>query len=113
MGSDRFTGGVFMAGEEGFPISRTVTALCDNCGKITDVNFKEKKHPNEIRETYFSCEHCYYHYTSFVTDSKVKKLQRKRDGSTISDERLRLHDQISQRMSLLKYNLINFGRADL
>jgi hypothetical protein len=90
-----------------------VTALCNNCQKITDVNFKEQSHPNDIRETYFECEHCYYHYTSFVTDKKVRRLQRKRDGSPILDERLRLHEQISQRMSSLKYNLINFGRADL
>ncbi|MDN4609134.1 hypothetical protein [Sporosarcina highlanderae] len=90
-----------------------VTALCDHCGKINDVEFKEKSHPNEIRETYFTCEHCYYHYTSFVTDKKVRQLQRKRAKSTVVEERVLLFEQIGERMSLLKYNLVNYGRADL
>lgn len=94
-------------------MTRPVTALCNQCGKITDVEFEEQRHPNNIRETYFDCEHCYYRYTSFVTDKKVRKLQRKKDKTTIPEQRVLLHEQISERMSLLKFNLINFGRADL
>ncbi|MBD7984420.1 hypothetical protein H9649_07505 [Sporosarcina sp. Sa2YVA2] len=94
-------------------MTKPVTALCDHCGKITDVVFKEKKHPNNIHETYFDCEHCYYHYTSYVTDSKVRRLQRKRDCSLVADERLKLFEEIKSKMNLLKYNLIHFGRADL
>lgn len=97
-------------------MSRPVTTICDNCGKITDVEFKEQRHANDIRETYFKCEHCFYHYTSFVTDSEVRKMQRKRDGMTgdrNTDNRLKLHEQVKERMAILKYNLINYGRADL
>ena len=57
-------------------MTETVTALCNHCDYITDVVFKERKHPNDIRETYFKCEHCFYHYTSFVTDKRVRKMQR-------------------------------------
>lgn len=97
-------------------MTKPLTALCDHCGKITDVVFKEQSHPNNIKETYFKCEHCFYRYTSFVTDSKVRKLQRKKDsmkGNHNIDNRLKLQEEINSRMSLLKYNLINFGRADL
>lgn len=94
-------------------MTKPVTALCDHCGKITDVVFKEKKHPNNIRETYFDCEYCYYHYTSYVTDSKVRRLQRKRDSSSVAAERLKLFEEIKSKMNLLEYNLINYGRADL
>jgi hypothetical protein len=93
------------------------TALCDQCDKITDVEFKKDKHPNGIEETYFKCEHCYYRYTSFVTDSWVRKKQRAlktlprhTDNTQVLDDR---QLEINQRMSQLKYNLINYGRADL
>ena len=93
-------------------MNRPVTAMCDNCHKITDVEFKEQRHPNDIREVYFKCEHCYYHYTSYVTDKKVRKMQRKKPLLTL-DKRLELQEEINSRMSQLKYNLFNFGRADL
>ena len=93
-------------------VNRPVTAMCDNCHKITDVSFKHTKHPNDIQETYFKCEHCYYHYTSYVTDKKVRKMQRKKPLLTL-DKRLELQEEINSRMSQLKYNLFNFGRADL
>ncbi|MEK3909640.1 hypothetical protein [Oceanobacillus sp. FSL W7-1309] len=93
-------------------MTRPITAMCDNCHKITDVLFKEKRHPNDIRETYFKCEHCYHHYTAFVTDSKVRKMQLKKPSLTWG-KRLELQEDINSRMSKLKYNLINFGRADL
>lgn len=93
-------------------MTRPLTAMCDNCHKITDVSFKHTKHPNDIQEIYFKCEHCYYHYTSYVTDKKVRKMQRKKN-SLAWDKRLEIQEQINQRMSQLKNNLINFGRADL
>lgn len=95
---------------------KPVTALCNHCGKITDVVFKEQSHLNNIKETYFKCEHCFYHYTSFVTDQRVRKLQRKKESLTGThniDNRLKLQDEINERMSRLKHNLFNFGRADL
>lgn len=97
-------------------MTKPAQALCDQCGKITDVDFKEQSHPNNIKEAYFKCEHCFYHYTSFVMDGKVRKLQRIRDdlkGLHNADRRLEIQQQINERMNLLKYNLINFGRADL
>ncbi len=97
-------------------MTKPLTALCNHCEKITDIDFKMKHHPNRIEETYFKCEHCYYHYTSFVTDGRVRKLQRKKDsikGLHNAAKRLELQEEINERMSLLKYNLINFGRADL
>lgn len=97
-------------------MTKPITALCNHCEKITDVVFKVKYHPNKIQETYFKCEHCYYHYTSFVTDAKVRKLQRKKDnikGLHNAANRLELQEEINERMSQLKFNLINFGRADM
>lgn len=88
-----------------------LTALCDQCNYITDVVFNKAKHPNGIEETYFTCEHCHYRYTSFVTDSWVRKKQK--DKLTTATKRLELQEEINNRMSRLKYNLINFGRADL
>ena len=89
-----------------------MTGLCDNCNYITDIVYREEKLPNDIKHTYFDCEHCYHRYTCFVTDSKVRKMQRKKP-SLVWDKRLELQEQINQRMSHLKHNLVNFGRADL
>lgn len=101
-------------------MTKPVTALCNHCGKITDVVFKETHHPNKIRETYFKCQYCYYHYTSFVTDTKVRKMQKKAKDLRMSGRRtnktqelFKLQEQINERMSWLKNNLIQFGRADL
>ncbi|GIO22442.1 hypothetical protein [Oceanobacillus sp. J11TS1] len=91
-------------------------ATCNNCGEILTVKFQKKKHPNNIEETYFECDRCYYHYTSFVTDKKVRKLQEKKEqlkGDHYINKRLELQEQINERMSKLKDNLIRFGRADL
>lgn len=97
-------------------MTKPLNAICNQCGKITKVEYKEQKHPNDIRETYFKCEHCFYHYTCFVSDKKVRELQRKREtlkGIHNAMKRLELFEEICERMSRLKYNLINFWRADL
>lgn len=97
-------------------MTQQVTALCNECGKITDVIYKEQIHPNNIQETYFKCEHCFYHYTCFVTDAWVRKTHkvaaRLRETKQVSKLE-KLQKQINERMSQLKYNLVNFGRADL
>lgn len=93
-------------------MTQLLTAICDNCHKITDVDYKHTKHPNDIRELYFKCEHCYHRYTAFVTDSKVRKMQRKKPSLTWG-KRLEIQNNINQRMSQLKHNLINYGKADL
>lgn len=96
-------------------MTQPLTALCDHCGKITDVLFNERLHPNKIKETYFKCEHCFYQYTSFVTDAWVRKIQRqlRQMGTSRRTDRTKLHNDINERMSQLKHNLIQFGRADL
>lgn len=99
-------------------MAKPLTALCDHCDKITDVNFKKDRHLNGIEETYFKCEHCYYQYTSFVTDKWVRKQQKKlKDMPRKNNISIKLLDEkqleINKRMAMLKYNLINFGRADL
>lgn len=89
--------------------------VCDHCGEMTKIDLKEKNHPNNIKEKYFKCEHCYYHYTSYVSDARVRKLQRKRH-KVKHDDVDKYHDiqqEIKERMTYLKNNLINFGRADL
>ena len=97
-------------------MTQQVTALCNECGKITDVIYQEQKHPNDIRETFFKCEHCYYHYTCFVTDKWVRKKQEVAAQLRVKNQVSKLQElqqQINERMSRLKYNLSNFGRADL
>ena len=88
-------------------MERPLTAHRDKCGLITDVVFKQAKHPNDIQETYFKCEHCHYRYTSFVTDAWVRKQHRKAKGNLV------INEEVNERMTQLKYNLINYGRADL
>ena len=105
-----------MSNHDEAKLPRPLNGLCDNCEKITVVEFKEKKHPNNIQETYFKCEYCFFHYTSFVTDAKVRKMQRKREtlkGDHNLQKRIELFEEIGRQMTRLKYNLINFGRADL
>lgn len=90
-------------------MSRPVTALCNNCGKITDVNYKKKRHPKEVRETYFKCEFCNKKYICFVTDKRVRKMQRKRDslkGDYNIDKRLQIQEEINERMARLKDSMI-------
>ncbi|MCG1029299.1 hypothetical protein J5S49_13460 [Virgibacillus halodenitrificans] len=80
--------------------------LCDNCGKITDVIFQEKEHPNEIKETYFKCEHCNKHTTCFVTDKQARTMQEDLKGmrkvETDSTKLEQYQDKINQRMEVLK-----------
>lgn len=104
-----------------------VRATCNNCRKITDVVFQEKKHPNKIREGYFECEHCYHHYTTYVTDAWVRKRIKKikglrllsvKEGASIDNDHLgreikQIQNEIKFQMSKLKHNLIVFGKADL
>lgn len=99
-------------------MTKPLYGICDKgCGKILTIDFQEQKHPNNIQETYFECEHCYYHYTSYVTDIKVRKWQHKvqtiRKAGTSSDKILTIQKDINSRMAMLKDNLIKYGRADL
>lgn len=91
-------------------------ALCDKCNRVTNIVYKTKQHPNNIKETYFKCDQCYYHFTCFVTDKRVRKLQQKRDelnGRHNTVKRQKIQEDINNQMKQLKYNLVNYGRADL
>lgn len=91
-------------------------ALCDKCNRVTDINYQVKKHPNDIQETYFKCDQCHYHFTCFVTDKKVRKMQGKRDtlkGVHNAEKRIDIQEDINNRMNQLKHNLVSYGRADL
>ena|SRR5690625_1369043 len=104
---------------------------CDECGKYTSISIKEKKHPRDIHEKYFKCDHCYWHYTVSVTNKRARKLQRimKRkkiqyikdeytylDPSTREDvttKKSKEQIELDNIMDMLKYNMINYGVADL
>lgn len=91
-------------------------ALCAQCNRVTDIQYKVKKHPNDIQETYFKCDQCQYHFTCFVTDKKVRKMQAKRDslkGTHHAEKRIDIQEDINNRMNQLKHNLVSYGRADL
>src|SRR5690625_3534011 len=90
--------------------------FCDECNKQITIDLKEKRHPREIHEVYFKCNHCFYHYTVSVTNKRVRKLQRRMKQRGIpytkggtSKEQLEIDDT----MTRLKHNLINYGVADL
>lgn len=80
---------------------------CDNCKKVFLVKFKEKRHPNTVIETFFTCSHCKHRYTSFVTDTEVRRLQRKIKREITVVERTVIFDEIKRRMATLKHELIN------
>ncbi len=89
-------------------------AKCDNCSQVTKIKFKEVRHQQGIKETYFNCEHCKTRYICFLTDERVREMQQKlRSFGGRHNGRMKLQQEINERMNLLKYNLINFGRADL
>lgn len=89
---------------------------CDECGKHTNTTLRNKTHARGIKEMYFKCDHCYYHYTVAVTNKRARKLQRIMKRKRIpytkngtSKEQIEL-DEI---MTRLKNNLIMYGVADL
>lgn len=86
-------------------------ALCDKCNRITDIEYKVKKHPNTFKETYFECDQCNYHFTCFVTDNKVRKMQRAlkalRQSNKAKTEYLQERQkQINLRMEMLKQKVM-------
>lgn len=87
-------------------------AQCRLCEEKTKVRFKEKQHPRGVKETYFRCEHCNERYSCFVTDGKVRKLQKEIDRirrDKLSAENIRKLDEkqakVNRLMADLKYNL--------
>lgn len=97
------------------------TVRCNECNEHFDIDVKTKKHPNDIIETYFTCEHCYHHYTSYVDNKRVRKLRRKLDSMLTDkqgayldkDKSIGIRTEISQTVKELTDNMVSFGRADI
>jgi DNA repair ATPase RecN len=94
-------------------MTNQLTATCDNCDKITKVVFKKRYLPKSVQETYFNCQECNQHFTCFVTDKKVRDLQKKIArlkklpyNKYPVDEVLQLQEEINNRMSNLKSDLM-------
>lgn len=104
---------------------------CDECNKYTATTIKRKKHPRDIEEMYFKCDHCYHHYTIAVTNKRARKLQRtmKRKGieylyneydtldaetgTEVQMKKSKEQIELDRIMSTLKSNLILYGVPDL
>lgn len=87
-------------------------AKCSNCSNMTVIQFKEKHYPDTIRETYFVCNHCKKRYTTFVTDKEVRSKQKQikqLTGADTTNERVKLQEEVNQRMDELKSELTNDG----
>jgi|SRR5690625_640794 len=96
----------------------TPNIYCDKCSTYMDITLQKKKHPRDIREVYFKCGQCHYHYTVSVTDKRVRKVQRKMKQKGIrftnnKEDRTKEQTEIEDTMSRLKSNLILYGVADL
>lgn len=82
-----------------------IKGTCDNCGKVFNVKYREKRHPKKIIETYFNCKHCKKKYFCFATDSEVRQLQEeiiKVDSPFI---RSAMQNKINEKMKKLKERL--------
>lgn len=93
-------------------MSKPLTATCDKCGDITNVNFLEVYKPGGIKVTSFNCQHCQHNYVCFVTDHDVRHMQKVKgglNGEGKAEERLRLQEDINARMDVLKREYTNDG----
>jgi len=50
--------------------------VCSECGIKSKIKFKERQLPKGIKETYIKCPICSDHKTCFITDKKVRELQK-------------------------------------
>lgn len=80
-------------------------STCDKCGKAFNVSFKEKHHPGKVVETYFRCTHCKHHYTCFVKDDDVRKMQQEIKTIDSPFIRLGLQRKINTKMKQLKESI--------
>lgn len=91
-------------------MSRPVIARCNHCGMMTTVNFKEKKHPHTMIETYFECDVCGYHYTCYVTDKKVRNMHKQAKVLRMQRKQKELdalQEKINKRMAMLKQRVMS------
>ena len=82
-----------------------MNALCDKCGKVTKIKYELTNHPKGIQETYIECEKCNDHITCFVTNNKVRSLQKEMRNTDNTDKRVQLQEEVNERMGRLKYEL--------
>lgn len=97
-------------------MTKPILARCNRCENITTIEYKTKKHPKGLTETYFKCVVCNHHYTCFVVDKKVKQMQMKAKNlrrvmqfKDVRDELQSLQEKINARMDKLKQELVNSG----
>jgi phage terminase large subunit GpA-like protein len=97
-------------------MTKPILARCNHCENITTIEYKTKKHPKGLTETYFKCVVCNHHYTCFVVDKKVKQMQTKAKNlrrvmqfKDVRKELQSLQEKINARMNELKQELVNSG----
>jgi phage terminase large subunit GpA-like protein len=90
-------------------MTRPILATCNHCQNITTINYQTKKHKSGLIETYFKCMVCNHHYTCFVTDKKVREMQKKAKNlrmvskfRDVTNELQSLQEKINERMERLK-----------
>lgn len=100
-------------------MTRPILATCNHCENITTIEYKTKKHPKGLTETYFKCVVCNHHYTCFVTDKKIKQMQMKAKNlrrvmqfKDVKDELQSLQEKINERMNRLKEQVNNHGATE-
>jgi|GEM_PF-4174930 len=49
---------------------------CDHCYYEFEPKLKEKNYGIDIKEAYFLCPACKFHYTSYFTNAEIRKEQR-------------------------------------
>jgi phage terminase large subunit GpA-like protein len=97
-------------------MTKPILARCNHCENITTIEYKTKKNPKGLTETYFKCVVCNHHYTCFVVDKKVKQMQTKARNlrrvmqfKDVRNELQSLQEKINARMDKLKQELVNSG----
>ncbi|MUK89147.1 hypothetical protein GMD78_12260 [Ornithinibacillus sp. L9] len=84
-----------------------VTCTNPDCNKVFKMQLKEKNHPRGIKEHYFTCKHCKKRYTSFITDKKVRVLQKEMKRTTDVDRRMAIVKEVEERKKTLMQNFMN------
>ena len=93
-------------------------AKCVKCGEVSKVKIKERQLPKGLQETFIKCPECGDEQICFVTDAKVRRLQKDmaniRKHKTLSQQRIdtveRMHDEVVERMDRLKSERIDSKR---
>lgn len=81
-------------------MTQELTAICDECHQETPVKFKERKLTGAGNPvgTYFKCVNCYAKYTAFITNAKVRRLQKETNKLRIK------HDKTADDIAVINTN---------